>query len=382
MRRIHVTGTGTSNKGAELLLIAIQQQIAAVLPQAQLAVTPNFGTYDDRARHGLRTVLPEVPRGRWWLAGKLMPAGFRHLHGIVTETEIDAVLDASGFAFGDQLGAPRVQKFAHDVKRWKTLGSRVVLMPQALGPFEVPAVRAAFQKVADYADLIFAREGTSFRYASQLGISESKLRQAPDFTNLLDCPDCDGRMSHHRSLVVPNFQMIARTGTEQQQHYVPFLARCYRQLKHAGLEPAILLHDDRVDSQLIEPLRQELTESFPVLGSSDPIELKGMLGCAKLVIGSRFHALVGALSQAVPSIAAGWSHKYVTLLADYDCSDCLLSVNADERQISELVGRIMDEWDVRHQRTQAAGEILRHQTREMWHTVFQAIGCDVKQTAH
>ena len=347
------------------------------MPNAKLAVTSDFGSFDDRARYGLRTVLPEVPKGRWWLAGKIMPQAFRQTNGLLAESEIDAVLDASGFAFGDQLGAARVQKFASDVKRWKRQGKPVVLLPQAFGPFEIPEIRSAFQDVAKNVDLIFARESKSLEYLSQLGVSSSKLKQAPDFTNLIKCPPTSSREHQvYQSLLVPNHQMIAKANDEQARKYIPFLARCYRHLQGIGLQPAVLLHDDCVDKQLVEPLRQELNEDVPVLTDTNPLELKAILGRAKLVIGSRFHALVGALSQSVPTIAAGWSHKYQMLLADYDCQDATLTVDATPAEIADLVTQINRERHDRHRVLMQAGETLREESQEMWRAVLDAIAFD------
>lgn len=371
---IQVTGTGTANKGAELLLIAIQQQLARLLPEAKLAVAPSFGSFDERARYGLRTVLPEVPKGRWWLAGKMMPRALRETSGLVSETDIDAVLDSSGFAFGDQLGAVRVQGFAQAVRRWKKQGKPVILLPQALGPFDVPEIRNAFEDIANHVDLIFARDRTSLGFASQLVTSAAKLAHAPDFTNLVECPSpkTNDKQSY-LSLLVPNSQMIAKSAASHARLYIPFLARCHRHLKDIGLRPAVLLHDDRSDVRLVETLRQELNEDFVVLAEQDPIQLKATLGRARLVIGSRFHALVGAMSQAVPAIAVGWSHKYQMLLVDYGCTDAQLSVDCDDQQLADLVSRVMSEWTTRHHCLLNANDRLRQQSQKMWEQVVDVI---------
>lgn len=371
---VEVTGTGTANKGAELLLVAIKQQLENTASEYQLAVTAGFGRYEDRARYGLRTVLPEIPKGRWWLAGKLMPAAFRWTNGLVAESEVDVVLDASGFAFGDQLGAARVQEFARDVTRWKGQGKPIVLLPQALGPFDNAAVRTAFQGVVNNVDLIFAREKVSYDYVAALNVPAGKLKLAPDFTNLVKCQRGENTSVEYQSLLVPNHQMIAKTGSTESEKYVPFLARCFRSLRKFELAPAVLLHDDNLDCQLMEPLRTALGEDFPVITERDPLALKAALGRARLVIGSRFHALVGSLSQGIPSIAIGWSHKYQMLLADYDCTDSLLRVSDTDDQISELIRLVTSEWGARNQRVIHAGERLQQQTREMWKSVFQAIG--------
>ena len=371
---IQVTGTGTKNKGAELLLVAVQQQLKTAFPNVQLAVNASFGDFAARARYGLQLVLPETPKGRWWLTGRLMPDAFRKHLGLVMESDVDAVLDASGFAFGDQLGAKRVTEFVNDVHRWKRQGKPVILLPQALGPFENPEIRDAFGDVLQSTDLIFARDDISFQHASRLISAGGTLRQSPDFTNLVQGP-ADSDLAEHKfdSLLVPNFQMVDKATAGCADRYVPFLARCYQQLEAQGLSVAVLLHDDRTDTRLIPPLRRELNHDIVVRREKDPLRLKTILGTARLVVGSRFHALVGALSQGVPSVAAGWSHKYETLLADYDSSDATLTVDADDREIGDVFGSVMSDWQARQTVITAAAERLQESARQMWKVVIMTL---------
>ena len=371
-RSILVTGTGTTNKGAELLLLAIKQQFDAIDGDFRLVVPANFGPFPDRAKYGLWTLLPEVPRGRWWFAGKLMPQGFRTSMGVVAEDEIEAIIDASGFAFGDQLGAARVQQFAIDTKRWKKQGKKIVLMPQALGPFTNTAVRDAFEAVLRNVDLTFAREEVSFGYASELIPPGGKLGQSPDFTNLLMPISTSGGDIH--ALIVPNHQMIAKTDSAQSKAYVPFLARLLATLRERGLSTAVLLHDDRIDAKLVQPLRDEAESPVHVIEESDPLKLKYLLGRAQLVVGSRFHALCGSLSQGIPTIAVGWSHKYEMLLKDYGCPECVLNVNASKEEVSRLVSSILDSWKTRHEEIKSASSRLKRMSADMWRQTLEVIG--------
>ena len=74
-----------------------------------------------------------------------------------------------------------------------------------------------------------------------------------------------------------------------------------------------------------------------------PIALKGIIGKASILIGSRFHALVGALCQSVPVIATSWSHKYEALLTEYGVSEFLITPNSGRQELNSLIDRVADD---------------------------------------
>jgi Polysaccharide pyruvyl transferase len=374
---IEVAGVSTRNKGAELMLIAIADHYAAAGGMIELAVDPWFGTYRERAGYGLRTKLVPTKLGRSSLAMRLMPAPFRLSYGLAAECDISAVLDASGFAFGDQLGPERTEAFARDVRRWKGQGKKVVLLPQALGPFETPRVRRAFTEVLQLADLIYARDRVSYGHCSMLGGASRQLRLAPDFTNLVAGELSPGfEFPQRAAYIVPNHRMIEKTPGEIASRYVHLLADCVCELRNHGLSPCVLLHDSDVDESLVSPLAALVDGPLQVLRESDPRRLKGILGTAHVVVGSRFHALVGALSQSVPSLGIGWSHKYQMLFEDYDCAECLLSGAADLEQLQGALARIIGEpaRSQTIQRLKRAADAQKQKTRELWSDVDALVG--------
>jgi polysaccharide pyruvyl transferase WcaK-like protein len=99
----------------------------------------------------------------------------------------------------------------------------------------------------------------------------------------------------------------------------------------------LVLHEADRDAPFVERLRDALGPNPRVVTESDPLVLKGILGAATLVVSSRYHALISAMSQGVPVVATGWSHKYATLLEDFGIPEQLIDVLADP---GELRGRL------------------------------------------
>ena len=105
----------------------------------------------------------------------------------------------------------------------------------------------------------------------------------------------------------------------------------------------------------------------------DPRVLKWLLGQAYFVIGSRFHALVSALSQGVPVLATGWSHKYETLLSEYDFLDGFVSPDAAQAEIEAKLNRVMDGDGAARRKLLERAKLQKARTEEMWRRVFECL---------
>ena len=124
---------------------------------------------------------------------------------------------------------------------------------------------------------------------------------------------------------MPNTRMVLKTTDAVRGSYVPYFAKCAKYLKEAGLDPFILLHDVPTDRKLAAEIREASGFPLEIMEYENPLYLKGIIGSCHLLVGSRFHALINALSQAVPALATGWSHKYEQLFKDYGCPELLIS---------------------------------------------------------
>lgn len=374
---IEITGTSVRNKGAELMLQTVSERLKDA-NKVRLVVGRNFGSFSQRAQYGLELKLEIEKWGRSKIAHSLMPDSFRAMCGIVADEEVDAVVDAAGFAFGDQLPVATAQRFAAQCLRWRKQGKPIVLLSQALGPFQTTAAKEAFQTIVACADRVYARDVDSYEHAvSAVTDADDKIRMAPDITiGVVGQADPAKRVSQQDALLVPNARMLDKLPQETSKTYLPTMAKCARHLEERGYQPKILIHDDGEDDALVPGIFKELGREIPVIHESSPLKLKGLLAAAGLVVGSRFHALTGALSSGVPAVALGWSHKYPRLFETFGCPEMV----GDMTELSRLPDQLellINERDERASRLALKRGDLRLELDKMWSDVGDCLSLSV-----
>lgn len=361
---IEINGTGTHNRGAELMAIAVGQRMRATFPNARIVVSSCFGSAQDTEKYGfLRT---------WEYRGLLVGRGKSILsaatqsfrRNLVDPSEVDVVLDASGFAFSDQWGYRRAKRETQALLGPRRRSQTLVMLPQAFGPFENSAVAKECSRLFERARLICARDTQSFASVNQLGFG-TKLRQYPDFTvGVAPMAPPEGLPENYVA-IVPNYRMLDKGGNGEV--YLAFLRRAISLIRQYNLVPAFVLHDASEDRGVISQLGAGF-QSIPTLTDVDPRVLKGMLGQAQFVIGSRFHALVSSLSQGIPCIGAGWSHKYPELFKDFACSELLMPNLADVAALESTLHVLCDHAtrSILAARIRQAAAEIKARTELMW----------------
>jgi polysaccharide pyruvyl transferase WcaK-like protein len=370
---IEIHGTGTHNRGAELMAIAIAERMRATFPDVRLVVPLNFGDHEARSQYGFLSTWEQLPgRIRAAVTSKALQytsSDFRRAFGIVDPREIDVVLDASGFAFSDQWGAMSAVRLLKKMETPARRSKPLILLPQAFGPFADPEVGSAARALFERSSLICARDCRSYAAVIELGAPAELVRKYPDFTLGIKPQQQHGlELPPSFSVIVPNLRMIDKGSGASG--YLNFLSHSIRLLQAADMNPMFVLHDACDDREVVQQLC--FTErKIPVLESADPRVLKAILGRATLVIGSRFHALVGSLSQGVPSIGIGWSHKYAELFKDFDAAHLHLSNVEDAKTLDELIVSLSEPAKRRDitSKITAAGIKLKQKTEHMWSEV-------------
>jgi polysaccharide pyruvyl transferase WcaK-like protein len=332
---VYVRGVGSHNGGAEILLRASKEHIGdrAKVSRAlrqrwsiggYLSV-PRFGRFESLGVD----VLPKQ------MAARLQIYSGRHA---------DAVLDASGFAIGDQWSSDSINRDAATFARLRRRNVPIVLLPQAFGPFEKPEVRLAALALFKHVDLICARDDESFEFVAQLRGTTQNMMLAPDITIALDAHPHSNAGSERRIAVVPNVNLSVRSlDPNALAKYAASLHTMCELLIAAGYLPFLLVHSSHGDPQVAEAVTR-LGGNISVITPRDGLEAKSIIGACSGVIAGRYHAIVSALSQGVPAVAHSWSHKYGALLSDFGVDRGLADPFDPRASVDELL-LIMDSDD-------------------------------------
>lgn len=310
---IELRGVNTHNKGAHLMMIAVANRLGG---RAKLTVSPNGSDFDDRGALGFHQtlLLNQLPTVSG-LVGGLLPHQIKDAFGLVSSKDVGGVLDAAGFAYSDSFSIQRSKREAKISAAWKKRGVPRVFLPQAFGPFTNPEQARWTRTLLDGAELVYARDRQSLDFVKGLG-AKADVRLAPDFTVGLKPTGIPSPVDGEFGAVVPNAKMLSHTKLSAEE-YTQFLADGVSELRAQGLRAVVVIHEHN-DRALAKALsaRAEV-ETFE---SPDPLVLKRVLSDARIVVASRFHALVSALSSRTPVVALGWSHKYAELMDDFGAS--------------------------------------------------------------
>jgi colanic acid/amylovoran biosynthesis protein len=341
---VELIGIYHGNKGALLMLEAIRERLSADFPDARFAV-PITMPIEYRLRYGLYGTIAHdsYPIDLAGYAG-LLPRKFRTKFGLIRPSEVDVVLDASGFGYGDYWGLRKLQRrLVRPLEIWNRAGKTAVLLPQALGPFSKDGMADAFSRAYDATDLIFARDRQSLKYAQATLDDTSKLKLAPDFTNLM-APAIPERLRGFTgaSIVIPNEKLVVGASAAVRERYLAFLRKAIERLRASGRRAVMLVHEGDGDRHIAGAVNASLNEKAQIIDEASPLDLKAVIGAADVVVSSRFHGLVSALSAGVPVMACGWSHKYHELLGDYGCAEFSLNLKEDGPRLDSIFDEFLD----------------------------------------
>lgn len=377
--KIQIDGVNSVNKGAELMLIAVLEEIYLRYPDAEVLI--NADNYLSLKKI---SVSKNVKR-RWGLeVGKLLNAVLSRLKirdainyfPILTDNyitgDVNLVLDASGFKYSDQWN--RKSDWLKEKEKYysklKSRGIRVVFLTQAFGPFNTENGKRSAKMLLDNCELIFAREKISYNYLLNEGINSNKIHQSCDFTFKVK-GNLPAGYEHLKDAIgiIPNFKMITHGGNNKN-NYLNLLLKSISFFRECGYVVFLLNHEGKQDFQLCNLINNSLEDKCEILNNLGAKEVKGVIGNSKLIISSRFHGVASALSQGVPCLATSWNHKYEMLFEDFNQYNNLLNANDDWEFNFTKIKSILDNYEDTVKVLEERKLFLLNQIETMWDKIF------------
>lgn len=378
-----LNGVETRNKGAELMLYAILQEIERKWPGS--TVYMGVGT----VRQGLDYIKTD-------LTLKFKP--LEKYYGIIRKFKLDTILrklklpeilddiyaikgadyffDGSGLKFSDQqlFLKDQLYKYEHLLRNTKKQGTKIIFLPQAFGPIKKDFTRKALLSINKYADLIMPREKISMEYLEKSGLVDMRrVKMFTDFTSLVHGDFPEDKFAHLKNAVcvIPNERMVSK-GVVSLDKYIDFLIAVSNLAANQGRKVYFLNHEGITDEKLAYQCSEAMGGNIEVVSRLNALETKGIIASAYAVISSRFHGAASALNSCVPCLATSWNHKYAELFNDYQMEDCILDVNDAEKSMKKIE-KILDfsqNDEIRKKLNVQHGRI-ENETREMWNAIWE-----------
>lgn len=233
-------------------------------------------------------------------------------------SEFDLVIDTrSGDSFTDIYGMPRLVTQTLLVSYAHAARVPVVMSPQTVGPFGSRRSRMLARHSMARAAVVLARDHASFGVASALG--ERDVMLTTDVVFALAVPE----VPRSRDVVVnPSGLLWGENPHVDAARYRRELTGLCHALLAQGRRITLLAHvldspQPDNDVPAVESLVQSLGESGVEVAVPDSLQgAREVVASAQLVVGSRMHACLNALSCGTPAIPWAYSVKFAPLFFD------------------------------------------------------------------
>ena len=302
---------------------------------------------------------------------------------MVTESDIDVIIDASGFSYSDQWSPKMsIRHLSSEIERFAKHNKPYIFMPQAMGPFSDKKVRQQIAKSFPKAALVCARENDSLAYIKEITGEFNSLHKFGDFTNAIQGTLPEGfDTSEPLACIVPNKNMVNPRNKNKQwlKTYENMILNAVKIYKEKGLTPFFLNHEGPEDGKLIARINDQFAEPLRVVEETDPIHVKGIIASSDAVLSSRFHGCISALSNGIACLSTSWSHKYERLHEGYQAEEFLLQPDISESELNTLIDKSLDNNSSAHEAIKKNGAVFKQETELLWQKVTGIIDARSQQ---
>lgn len=263
----------------------------------------DYGPGDSPVSFGAKSIIADVTRRRRDITQRI--------------DSFDVILDTgAGDSFADIYGYKRLMTMMNAARIANGLGIPRVVTPQTVGPFDKQLGRTLGKWSLRHASLVVARDSASARYCADLGRTVDLLASDMVFALPPEIPDA----ARDVILNVSGLLWEGNSHTDNRK-YQNSVLKLIGALAADGRRVSLLAHviGSKHTADDVFAINEILTRTdveVEVLIPSDLSEARRYLASARVVVGSRMHACLNALSQGVPAISWAYSRKFAPLMGD------------------------------------------------------------------
>ncbi|MFD7007658.1 polysaccharide pyruvyl transferase family protein [Rhodococcus jostii] len=293
----------STNLGVQALAEGTRRLANLLAPGAEVSFRSYGGVNDRNLRLGARSIAAALvgknPALREWIA------------------KFDLVIDTgAGDSFADIYGVRRLAEMSALRCLMTKVGVPFVMGPQTIGPFERRLGRAIAARSLRGATAVIGRDSVSAKRAEQ--IYGGRIILGSDVAFLIEQPEVGPR---HDVVLNVSGLLWEKNPHVDYMFYRESIYRLANAVLAQGRSLALLAHvvgtsDSDSDLHAVEEVRQYLGNDVIVLQPENVDSARSMLAGAQVVVASRMHAALNALSTGVPAMAWAYSRKFGPLLGD------------------------------------------------------------------
>ncbi|MGX7724530.1 polysaccharide pyruvyl transferase family protein [Rhodococcus sp. 5G237] len=292
----------STNLGVQALAAGTRQLARRLAPEASVEFL-SYGGIGGSPRLGLKSIVGASIGGSSTLTRFL--------------SQFDLVIDTgAGDSFADIYGMRRHVEMSLLRNLVSRLGIPLVMGPQTVGPFEHKMATALASWSIRNAALVIGRDSVSVNTARR--IHSGVITHGSDVVFLIEQPTDKCR---HDVILNVSGLLWNENPHVDAVYYRSVVTRLVASIKESGHELTLLAHvldSDNADNDMvaIRELQKSTGEDFRVVQPTDLDHARAEISGANVLIASRMHAALNALSTGVPAIPWAYSRKFEPLLAD------------------------------------------------------------------
>jgi colanic acid/amylovoran biosynthesis protein len=406
------------NAGDAILLSVLLQDIRSVAPSADIniltidnvsegeafeghPVLPSFMFHAlNRCRlrplkllHTVCIVSATAAAAGWYAAtGRRLPLGRTLGRLMDIYTSADIVIPAGGGYLRGKKGLSSTVELIlllHPLTLSLILSKPIVMYTQSIGPFGNQLQSWLASRVLKKVDLIIAREDISYRLLESMGVNKNVIRSVDAAFASEGGPTISlrERLGTPPGALLVGFTVrrwLAGRGQERYEQAMAELADAVIDRHHAEVVfiPQVTVEhhmdDDRITSRRVAARMRG--HAHVLNDQANYRTTRGIYGDLNILIGTRFHSVIFALTSGVPALAIQYEHKTAGIMHDLGLDEWVLEMeHVNGPQLVERFEALMVHGDAYLETLRKRLPEYRqraHQTKTSLSRVIEAGGTD------